>query len=153
MLTIYFLQADSLSSPPSQQPTTVISSSATPFTSSPLSFNAVPNTDDAGNHAPAYTLFPAWTVRDAWREWDIETAGRQPLKDLEARWGPLLRPEPCQRTAWSRRKVIINEIRSRLARGATIEAAVTQLERQHAGRSLRKLIDELIAFRQHKEKR
>jgi len=38
---------------------------------------------------PAYTLFAAKTVADAWREWDEGILGGPAVRDLEATWGHL----------------------------------------------------------------
>jgi hypothetical protein len=56
--------------------------------------------------------------------------------------GHLLRPKPKDKTAWSRRKVILDELKRLIARGRTEEAAVAELEALRAGRHLRRLIDD-----------
>lgn len=88
---------------------------------------------------PAYDLFDARTVADAWREWSVGIAGRPALKGLEETWGYLLRPTARQKTAWYRRKLILDELRWLQAHGRTEEAAVVELEALRAGRSLYKL--------------
>lgn len=92
--------------------------------------------------APAYELFDARSVADVWREWSVGIAGRPALQVLEQEWGHFLRPTARQRTAWSRRKVVLDELRRLIARGSTEEAAVAELEALRAGRSLRRLIDD-----------
>ena len=93
--------------------------------------------------APEYILFDARTVADVWREWREGIAGRPPLQGLEETWGHLLRPKPKDKTAWSRRKVVLDELTRLVARGRTEEAAVAELEALRAGRHLRRLIDDL----------
>ena len=93
---------------------------------------------------PMYDLFDARTVADAWREWSVGIAGRPALQGLEDTWGHLLRPTARQKTAWYRRKLILDELRWLQAHGRTEEAAVVELEALRAGRSLYKLGNSLI---------
>jgi Transcriptional activator of glycolytic enzymes len=141
-----FLQVGS--SPLAVSPQAASAFPSFPPPSSDTAFNAA-EADDAG--PPVYTLFEARTVHDAWREWDVGIAGRPALEDLESRWGAKLRPEGSQRTAWSRRKALLDEILRRIARGMTAEAAVAELELLRAGRSLPKLIGELTRHRQRQQ--
>jgi hypothetical protein len=100
---------------------------------------------NTSRRAPEYTLFDARTVADVWREWKEGIAGRPALQELEETWGHLLRPKPKDKTAWSRRKVILDELTRLIARGRSEEAAVAELEALRAGRHLQRLIEDLKA--------
>jgi hypothetical protein len=107
-----------------------------------------PQTEASGANSPAprapeYELFDARTVSDVWREWRQGIAGRPALEGLEGTWGHLLRPTARQKTAWARRKAVLDELRWLVARGRTEEAAVAELEALRGSGSLRKLIDVL----------
>jgi hypothetical protein len=88
-------------------------------------------------------LFDARTVADVWREWREGIASRPALQKLEETWGHLLRPKPKDKTAWSRRKVILDELTRLIARGRSEEAVVAELKALRAGRHLRRLIEDL----------
>lgn len=74
--------------------------------------------------------------------------GGPALKDLEKIWGCRWRPTAAQRTAWCRRMVLYTELHRLQNNGHSADEAVAELEVLRAGRSLRKLIDELTARRQ-----
>ena len=67
----------------------------------------------------------------------MEELGRQ----CQARW----RPTTAQRTAWSRRKLVIDEIERLIRTGLTPADAVTVLEDQRGSLILRSLQNRLIA--------
>lgn len=94
---------------------------------------------------PAYQLFPARTVADAWREWTEGIAGGPAVRDLESAWGHRWRPEPKAQVAWNRRKEVLEEVQRLIKRGHSEESAVAELESRRGGGSLRKLIEELKA--------
>jgi hypothetical protein len=98
---------------------------------------------ETSQRPPEYTLFDARTVADVWREWREGIAGRPALQGLERTLGHLLRPKAKDHTAWSRRKVILDELTRLIARGRTEEATVAELEAIRAGRHLRRLIEDL----------
>jgi hypothetical protein len=51
-----------------------------------------------------------WTVADLWQEWKVGLGGAAPIEQLEKRWGARWRPSRAQKTAFCRRKVILDEI-------------------------------------------
>jgi len=85
-------------------------------------------------------------VADVWREWK-EGIGGPPLEALEQRWGHRLRPMAHQRVAWSRRKVLLDEILRLRQGGLSAAEAVSQLDGLRDGRSIRNLSDRLTAQR------
>ena len=97
---------------------------------------------------PAYTLFNARTVADVWREWEEGILGGPAVKNLEETWGSRWRPSGKARTAWCRRKVILDELLAAQARGLSPGDAVAALEARRAGRHLHKLVIELTWWRQ-----
>lgn len=99
----------------------------------------------SSQEVPAYELFDARSVADVWREWKVGIPGRPALQGLEEAWGFRLRPTPRHRTAWSRRKVILDELNRLIARGRSEEAAVAELEALRRSRRLRSLIEDLKA--------
>lgn len=78
-----------------------------------------------------------------WRDWEEGIAGKPALQDFEKIWGHLLRLKSKDRTAWSRRKVIVDEVARLVASGRTEGAAIAHLEVIRAGRHLRRLVHEL----------
>ncbi|PMD14622.1 hypothetical protein NA56DRAFT_734929 [Hyaloscypha hepaticicola] len=105
-------------------------------------------TDAAG--PPTLTaLARVFTVKDAWREWQEGLAGRPALRELEERWGSRWRPGNAIRIAFSRRKVIWDEVLARTARGKSVNEIVAELELLRAGRSLSSLVEELKRRREH----
>jgi Centromere DNA-binding protein complex CBF3 subunit, domain 2/Transcriptional activator of glycolytic enzymes len=105
-------------------------------------------TDAAG--LPTLTaLARVFTVKDAWREWQEGLAGRPALRELEERWGSRWRPGNAIRIAFSRRKVIWDEILARTARGKSVDEVIAELELLRAGRSLSSLVEELKRRREY----
>jgi hypothetical protein len=93
---------------------------------------------------PVFTaLTKAYTVKDVWRDWKEGVAGRPAVRELEERWGSRWRPGSMIRVQFCRRKVIWDELLTRVARGQSEHEAVADLERLRAGRSLNRLIDVL----------
>jgi hypothetical protein len=86
-----------------------------------------------------YQLQKLYNVSDIWREWKYGIAGSPAVEALEEKWGHRWRPGTKARVAFSRRKVIWDEVRSLLRDGMTEEAAVQKLEHLRAGRSINKL--------------
>lgn len=128
-------------------PPTTANNPGTPLSTTPASTN--PGQEALG--PPAYTLYNARTVEDAWREWDVGIMGQKPLRKLEEKWGALLRPTQAQKVAFCRRKVLIDEVNLLVRQGSTIEDAVGQLELQRQGRSLRQLIDGISKARRQRQ--
>ena len=70
-------------------------------------------------------------------------AGRPAIQELEERWGSRWRPGSMIRVQFCRRKVIWDELLTRVARGQSEDEAVAELERLRADRSLNRLVDVL----------
>ena len=81
-------------------------------------------------------MYPAKTLDDVWREWDSGILGGAALRDLEAKWGDKWRPSNAEKTAWCRRKTLVDELRRRVDSGLTSEAAIADLEVQRGSKSL-----------------
>jgi Transcriptional activator of glycolytic enzymes len=96
---------------------------------------------------PAYTLITAHTVRDVWREYKEGVAGGPAVEQLERDWQSRWRPTAAQRTAWSRRKTLLDEVKRLVAAGLTPADAVAELEAQRGSSTLRSLIDALVEKR------
>ena len=110
---------------------------------------ATPATSDAAGPPILTALARVFTVKDAWREWQEGLAGQPALRELEARWGSRWRPGNAVRIAFSRRKVIWDEILARTARGKSVDEAVAELELLRASRSLNSLVEELKRRREY----
>ena len=109
----------------------------------------LPGPVPVGEAPPVVTsLAKVFTVQDAWREWKEGLGGRQPVQDLEGRWGSLWRPGNNLRVQFCRRKVIWDAILARIARGKSEEDAVAEVERLREGQSLNRLVDILRRRRQ-----
>jgi hypothetical protein len=80
------------------------------------------------------------TVADVWREWKEGIAGFPAVEQLESSWGPAWRPLPKHRVAFSRRKVIWDEVNRLLQTGLTQDDAVAQLEALRNSGSLYRLV-------------
>ena len=126
--------------------------------SPPLIFDAQGRT--AINNTPStpspldYELYNAKTVFDIWTEWTEGIKGWKGglvLRDLEEEWGVQWRSSQRERTAWYRRKAVIDEIRRLQALGEPIEAILKSLEAQRAGRSIRSLINDLNKVQRYQE--
>jgi hypothetical protein len=92
-----------------------------------------------------YALFQAQTVRDTWREWREGINSELSQAELEERWGSQWQSKPVQKIAFCRCKVLVNRVLQLTTQGRMEDEAVEELERCHAGRSLRKLITEFMA--------
>ncbi len=95
--------------------------------------------------APEYRLMNAKTVADVWREWELGIAGGPAVKDLERVWGHRWRPVGGPRVAFSRRKVILDELARLRAQGHSPDDAVAELEAIRGSRSIRGLWELLTA--------
>jgi hypothetical protein len=111
---------------------------------------SVPTATGAPGPTPSYSLLnpPAYTlsrvvnsVPELWREWTQGLSGQPSVQSLEDQFGTAWRPEPKEKTYFSRRKVIIDCIRTAIARGESSASAVTRLEtlRMEGNWSLSKL--------------
>ncbi|KAN0083093.1 Transcriptional activator of glycolytic enzymes domain containing protein [Elaphomyces granulatus] len=77
---------------------------------------------------PVYSLFGViGTVPQLWDEWMVGIEGKPAVQDLERSYGPAWRPSASERVLFSRRKVIINEIRARI-KWLSLDAAVKEVE-------------------------
>jgi len=93
---------------------------------------------------PAYTLIDAHTVADVWREYKEGIAGGPAVEQLERQWRWRWRPAAAQRTAWSWRKTVLDEVERLVVAGLTPADAVAELEAQRGSSTLRSLIDSLV---------
>lgn len=101
--------------------------------SAPISAGALAPTTSS---PPVYVLYPAKTLDDVWREWDSGILGEPALRDLEATWGDKWRRSGAERTAWCRRKTLVDELVRRVDRGLTPAEAIADLEVQRGSKSL-----------------
>ena len=109
------------------------------------------NSESEKRAPPQYTLYAARTIHDIWREWEEGIAGGPALKDLEEQWGHRWRPTAAQKIAWCRRMVLYTELQRLRASGRSADEAVAELEALRAGRSLRKLQDQLRSQQKHQQ--
>lgn len=107
-----------------------------------------PTTQPAG--PPAYNFISARTVGDVWREYKEGIAGGPAVEELERQWQARWRLTTAQRTAWSRRKLVISEVERLIRTGLAPADAVAVLEDQRGSSSLRSLQNRLIAQRQRR---
>ncbi len=89
---------------------------------------------------PTYSMSPSlFKVEDVWKEWTRGLGGRISIEELDQTYGPSWRKSAKERKFYSRRKAIINAIKS-LVQEENINAiaAVDRLEqrRQQLGKSL-----------------
>jgi len=96
---------------------------------------------------PVYTLYKARTVGEVWREWDQGILGMPAVRELEERWGSRWRPSQKERTAFCRRKVVVDEVMRLKAQGKSVDDAITTLELLRNERSLWALTVDLLARR------
>lgn len=82
-----------------------------------------------------------------WQEWREGIGGGPPLETLERRWGPRLRPTKAQKVAFSRRKVVLDELLRLQLGGLSAREAVDRLEEIRDGRSVLNLVARLTAQR------
>ena len=107
---------------------------------------AEPTTQPTG--PPAYNFISARTVGDVWREYKEGIAGGPAVEELERQWQARWRPTTAQRTAWSRRKLIIDEVEHLVRTRLAPADAVAVLEDQRGSSTLRSLQNRLIAQKQ-----
>ena len=108
-----------------------IASAAVVSASAPLSYEALVN--ESGSALP--TVPPTYqmsrtiqSVPDLWREWTMGLGINPSVQSLEDTYGPAWRPASNERMFFSRRKVIVDEIRARQATGISLTAAVEEVE-------------------------
>jgi hypothetical protein len=92
--------------------------------------------------APSYVLSrTVSTVPQLWREWTVGLGNGPSVQGLEDLYGPRWRRARSETVMYSRRKVIIDEIRRRQAAGINTGAAVEEVElmRQRGRLSLHQL--------------
>ena len=65
---------------------------------------------------------------DLWREWTCGLGGKPSIQSLEDTYGAAWRPLQRERVKFCRRKVIIDEIRTRHANGTPLLKAVEEVE-------------------------
>jgi hypothetical protein len=110
---------------------------------------ATPATSDTTGPLILMALARVFTVKNAWREWQEGLAGQPALRELEARWGSRWHPGNTIRIAFSRRKMLWDEILARTARGKSVDEAIAELELLRASRSLNSLVEELKRRREY----
>lgn len=81
------------------------------------------------------------SVADIWQEYKHGRDGHQSIESLDSQWGPRWRPEPKNRTWYSRRKMVWDKIKELVHDGLSEEAAVAEVERMRAGRSMNWLMN------------
>jgi hypothetical protein len=92
---------------------------------------------------PIWTSLPkAYTVRDAWKQWQTTFC------PLEEQFDSAWRPGNTIRVQFCRRKVLWDEIKARIARGKAEDEVIADLERQRGQRKLQQLCDDLRRRRQ-----
>jgi len=86
------------------------------------------------------------TIPDLWREWTVGLGGQQSVEALDERWGSRWR-HGAEFQFYSRRKVIIDEIKRLVAGGREVVDVVDSLEEQRltAKASLSQVINALKA--------
>ncbi len=100
-------------------------------------FQAIPNADGP----PTIIYSAANTVLDIWQEYKYGKDGNQSIESLDAQWGPRWRPEPKNRTWYSRRKIVWDKIKELIHDGLSEEDALAEVERMRAGRSMNWLMN------------
>ena len=86
-------------------------------------------TNSAPGPPPSYQLSRTIeSVPDLWREWTAGLGHGPAVQVLENAYGAAWRPAQAERVMFSRRKVIIDEIRKRQAAGTPIAVAVKEVE-------------------------
>jgi hypothetical protein len=107
-----------------------------------------PTTQPTSTSPPVYNFISARTVGDVWREYKEGIAGGPAVEELERQWQARWRPTTAQRTAWSRRRLVIDEVERLIRTGLAPADAVAVLEDQRGSSSLRSLQNRLIAQKQ-----
>lgn len=102
---------------------------------------------------PRYDLYNARTVDEIWREYKLGINGGPSVEQLERDYQARWRPTGQQRTAWCRRKVIVDEIIRLIDSGKTAEEAVADLEAQRGSLSMTKFRDHLVAQQKIRDRR
>jgi hypothetical protein len=96
---------------------------------------------------PSYTMIRTHaTVTDLWQEWSVGWGGRPSIQSLDDAWGHRWRRGRSEVSFYSRRRLIIGEIRRlQHARGISLTVAVQELEarRRQEGLSLTGLNERL----------
>ncbi len=137
-----------VSSPPAPPTSTSASLSPTAPSSPPLLPQLLPQPSLEPQPSPLLPPLPTYllsraisTVPQLWREWTVGLGGGPSVQGLEDMYGPRWRPKHSEQVMYGRRKVIIDEIRGRQARGITAGAAVEAVEliRQRGQLSLYRL--------------
>jgi Transcriptional activator of glycolytic enzymes len=82
-----------------------------------------------------------------WREYKEGIAGGPAV---EQQWQSRWRLAAAQRTAWSRRKTVLDEVQRLIATGLTPADAVAELEAQRGSSTLRSLIDNLVKLKKQR---
>ena len=81
------------------------------------------------------------TVAGLWREYRHGVDGQPSIESLDQTWGPSWRPEPKDRTWYSRRKLVWDKMKDFLHDDLSEEQAVAEVERIRDGRSLNWLMN------------
>jgi len=80
-------------------------------------------------------------VADLWREYRHGVDGQPSIESLDQIWGPQWRPEPKDRTWYSRRKLVWDKMKEFLHDDLTEEQAVAEVEKIRGGRSINWLMN------------
>lgn len=96
---------------------------------------------------PYYLMQNVHTVADLWREWKEGIGGGPAVEKLELKFKAAWRASGKERTTFSRRKVIIDEIQGFIDSGMSGSMAVERVERLRGSRSMYQLSIELAKER------
>jgi hypothetical protein len=70
------------------------------------------------------------TVGQLWREWTVGLTGQPAVQQLESTYGPRWRPQLKERTFFSRRKVIVDNIKKKAMSGRDVGQVIKELEKK-----------------------
>ncbi|TGZ78279.1 hypothetical protein EX30DRAFT_162262 [Ascodesmis nigricans] len=130
---------------PNPPPSTLSVSASTTSKNSTVNTNST-NSNAVGENT--YKLSRAIsTVQELWTEWEHGLKGSPSVKSLEAKYGPAWRKSQAERKFYSRRKVIIDEVKKLIDQGYPYHQAVEKVESYRDGRSLDALSKGIVEVR------
>lgn len=116
---------------------------------SPTSSSASPGREET----PFYRLSRSIkSVADLWQEWEKGLTGSPSVVSLESQYGPKWRSSTAERKFYSRRKVIIEEVKKQINKGRQEWEAVQAIEEWRQGKSLDSLSKEIVKRKKMDEK-
>ncbi|KAF8543284.1 transcriptional activator of glycolytic enzymes-domain-containing protein [Trichophaea hybrida] len=116
---------------------------------SPTSSSASPGREEA----PFYRLSRSIkSVAELWQEWEKGLGANPSVVSLESQYGPKWRSSTAERKFYSRRKVIIEEVKKMMKQGRTEWDAVSAIEEWRQGKSLDSLSKEIVKRKKAEEK-